>query len=274
MGRKKKEAGIVMAKNDIAIVVGINRYPGLSNLEGPEADAKDFVNWLLNEGQVDKENIQTFISSAYFPPPGEPTEMRVATEAFKVLGDRFETQGPIGRRLYIYLAGHGFIFTIDRGKYSVGTLMANADRSTPKHNIPGVSYANWFWAAQAFDEVVLFMDCCRAEISHAPEYPFPCRDRSAATKKPITTFYGFAAKVWKVSREKPIGDNGQVRGVFTMGLLEGLRGGATRNGRITGTSLKEHVWNFMDRYAPRGERKEASFLNSHDSDGHPDIVFP
>ena len=267
-----------MAKDDHAVVIGVSGYPYLESLQGPAADADDFEAWLLNEGQVDKKNVHKFTSRAYPPPPpADPTERRVATEAFKVLADLFNNNGPIGRRLYLYMAGHGVTFTRDSGSRNVGVLMANATKDQPKHNIPGLSYVDWFGRARAFDELVLFMDCCRAETVNAPPYCFPFRDRVGNTKTEVKTFYGFAAKADKTAFEQPFpSPHGPVRGVFTMGLLSGLRGGAKKNkrGRITGTSLKNYVWKYVDQLLRNNERHEADFLTSHDSSKTPDIEFP
>ena len=38
-----------MATNDYAVVVGINHYPGLSDLKGAENDARAFQDWLVRK---------------------------------------------------------------------------------------------------------------------------------------------------------------------------------------------------------------------------------
>lgn len=46
-------------KEDYAIVVGINHYPGMNPLKGAEQDALNFIEWLKDPkgGDVPKEQI-------------------------------------------------------------------------------------------------------------------------------------------------------------------------------------------------------------------------
>jgi uncharacterized caspase-like protein len=41
-----------MACNDYALVVGISKYPALGDLSGPENDARDFRDWLIEIGRA------------------------------------------------------------------------------------------------------------------------------------------------------------------------------------------------------------------------------
>ena len=248
--------------NDYAVIVGINRYPDLVDLQGPVADAEDFKDWLLNEGQVEKENIFSFISSSYPPPPpAEPTEFRVATQAFKQLGDRVRKGGRIGRRLYIYMSGHGLTFDADLGQQKVAVFMANASDTHLIHHIPCFSYALWFSAARAFDEIVVFIDCCRDNRRNSPEFPFPCKpvfpDTKTTRENRVKLYIGYATQTGDVAREKRIGPGGQMRGIFTMALLAGLRGKARReNGKIKANALEGAVYSFIDDYYEHHDRDE------------------
>jgi hypothetical protein len=53
----------------------------------------------------------------------------------------------VGRRLYLYFAGHGFAPT----DTETALLMANATRTRGGHHIPGRSYAEWFYRAGYFN---------------------------------------------------------------------------------------------------------------------------
>jgi hypothetical protein len=48
-----------MNDKDYAVVVGISKYGSRPNLEGPEADAQAFADWLLSEtgGGLPEDNV-------------------------------------------------------------------------------------------------------------------------------------------------------------------------------------------------------------------------
>ena len=52
---------------DHAVVIGIDTYPGMSNLKGPSNDANAFENWLIdpNGGKVDPNNIDKILTRDY-----------------------------------------------------------------------------------------------------------------------------------------------------------------------------------------------------------------
>jgi hypothetical protein len=232
-----------VAADDRAVVIGINRYPALGDLEGPENDACAFVDWLTaaEGGNVPKDNVSCVLSSQYDPPTelrrAEPT-VRAVQEAFDGLVDHAETMGgKAGRRLYIFMAGHGFARELE----TAALLMANAAKGRTGYHIPGPLYAKVFVQSATFDEVVLFMDCCRERYPQAPVQLPPYELLSA--RRPARHLYGLAAEWSQAARERPSTD-GQVRGVFTEALLAGLWGKARDDqGTITGASLKKYVYN-------------------------------
>ena len=76
-----------------AILVAITRYPGLSNLNGPENDAEDFREWLLDEagGNLDEKHIEVICSSK-FPPvnnPEDPDDANPTEREFKKVLNRW-----------------------------------------------------------------------------------------------------------------------------------------------------------------------------------------
>lgn len=238
-----------MAVNDRAIVVGVKDYPALGNLDGPENDARDFQQWLLDPqgGDVPAANIKRILSSDFGvtanPLDAEPTTMRLE-RAFDELYDLGNNNGgKAGHRLYIYLAGHGFAPSLE----DAALLMANAARGKSGHHISGKTYANWFRQSAFFDEVVLFMDCCREHSARAGVRPTPYD--ALVVGAPARYLYGFATEWSRASRERPIGAGGEVRGLFTTALLAGLRGGATRDaaGQVTAETLA----NFVHSYLPQ-----------------------
>src|SRR5215475_5387322 len=148
-----------MANDDFAVVVGISRYPFISDLKGPENDARNFHDWLLapQGGGVPKQNAKLILSSDFspteIPEDAEPTTERIDRTFGQLVRRGMNNNGCVGRRLYIYLAGHGFAPNVDEA----ALLMANAGLGFYGNHIPGRSYANWFLVAAYFTEVVLFM---------------------------------------------------------------------------------------------------------------------
>src|SRR5262249_52459035 len=160
-----------MAKNptDHAIVAGVNNYPGLSDLNGPVNDALAFQEWLLSDdgGGLDPGNVKTILSPAPFQPDTDPAnwvptseQIAAALRTLQGLGKKLSLGKTIGRRLYIFLSGHGFA----PDKVQPALLTANADSENLYH-VPGRAYAEWFRNRAWFDEVVLMMDCCREQKS-------------------------------------------------------------------------------------------------------------
>jgi hypothetical protein len=240
-----------MANTDWAIVVGVQTYPGLSSLGGPKNDAENFCEWLLdgNGGAVDQANVQLIVT----PPKkhflsakdARPTEekVRLAAEAIQDQANKnlLKTgQKYVGRRLYLYFAGHGFSPRTDQ----TALLMANATKQHvgPPYHWLGDYTANWFWQAGYFDEILLFMDCCR-ENYDVPQVNIPWLPEMAADfKERVKRFYAFATGWTLLSRELP-DQNGTVRGVFTRALVAGLRKEAVEanSNRVTTRSLQKYL---------------------------------
>jgi hypothetical protein len=242
-----------------AIVVGLTHYPTLgeppeppADLKGPGNDADAVAAWLTsaNGGDLPSGNV-TIVKSPDLPPPppppppfGQPSRDEIERAFIKLedisrenvdkgLGRR------IGRRLYVYMSGHGF-----SPKRNQGCLFAaNATARFGYHVYPS-SWVEWFQDAAYFDEFVLWMDCCMNRFSTLP--------LALAPAQPLTSpspagpaFIAFAAqRPLKAVERKFSEDNDKVRGVFTWTLLEGLQGAAAdRYGMVTGRSLADWMRN-------------------------------
>ena len=57
-----RDEGTLVAKDDHAIVVGIDRYPELKSLQGPVKDATAFRDWLTKSAKVPAKNIAMVLS--------------------------------------------------------------------------------------------------------------------------------------------------------------------------------------------------------------------
>jgi len=253
-----------MGANDYAIVVGISKYPALGDLDGPEADARDFHDWLLdpNGGNVAKDNVTLLLSSDYPPAPAQlkakpqMADIEAVFDGYYVKG---KEEATVGDRLYLYFAGHGFAPSLE----DAALLMANAARGMTGYHLAGRKYANWFRQAAFFKEVVLFMDCCREsyQLSAPREVPY----EKLNGDKPATPYFAFATQWARATREGPWGDNGTTRGIFTLALLAGLRGGAAKdaNGQITGEALESFVFNFVRKKFTEWDEKQPSAAEDH-----------
>jgi hypothetical protein len=237
--------------DDWAVVVGIGRYPGFTDLEGPENDARAFRDWLIGRGGVPEDHVQLILSSG-FPAAPRPTDAEPSAEAlekaFDRLFDRAEDNGMrAGRRLYIYLAGHGFEPEVEQA----ALFAANATRHRTGKHLPGKLFADWFRRAGLFDEVLLFMDCCREPCSNERLRRVPYSMMFASDAPELGRWMVAHATKWsRRSREKRMGD--EVRGIFTAALVAGLEGeAADEKGEITDESLGKYLYSHMaDRLTP------------------------
>lgn len=251
-----------MAKNDrdYAVVVGIKTYPAFDKdgpLEGPENDARAVYDWLISAtgGNLPKEQVALIVSSDYAPPAAGPNDARPMINdvhrAFEDLQDKAEQNAKnkkglqVGRRLYIYMAGHGFAPRDDQ----TALLMANAtsDRTGAIYHVLGQYTANWFYKAKYFEEVILLMDCCREnQKDMGLNMSFKDINAPGAVNK-VKRFYGYGTKWSRLSREKDI--DGIRRGVFTAALIKGLAGGAVdpSSGELTARSLSDYLYTVMEK---------------------------
>jgi Caspase domain len=256
---------------DYAIVIGIKDYPAFDNdnpLKGPENDARAFYNWIISPdgGDVPLGNVSLITSSLCGSPFADHrsarpivNEIQTAFTDLQDIAARNSHNGGgyrVGRRLYLYMSGHGFAPTFEE----TGLLMANAtpERVGSTYHVLGQYTADWFFKARCFEEVFLFMDCCREIFpvqgfnKSFKEINFP----SAITQ--VKRFYGLATMWSGVAKEKDI--NGERRGVFTDTLIKGLEGAACNpnNGNLTALSLKNFICTAMN----------------NTSDGHPQLNDP
>jgi hypothetical protein len=273
-----------MAKNvkDYAVIVGIRTYPAFDPdgpLQGPENDAKAFADWVKSPagGNVPAKNVQLIVSSKYTKPATTPesarpmvNDVQKAFEKLQAIAEANAASGKglrTGRRLYIYMAGHGFAPRDDQ----TALLMANATRSRvgPVYHILGQYTADWFFKSKYFEEVLLFMDCCR-EV-----YPVMGLNMSfGETHAPgavdkVKRFYGFATKWSRLSREKNIG--GTSRGVFTATLMKGLEGAAVDpdTGELTARSLSDYLYTNMETLLNADELLNDEIPKEPEIDYHP-----
>lgn len=258
---------------DHAVIVGINSYPAIGPLKGPENDAQAFRKWLMTPagGSVPAAHIRYIISSD-FPEPIRPKDAKPTLDLVDAAFTELAIQafdGKVGRRLYIFLAGHGFSPSVGHGidQNNSALLMANAEKRALGFHIPGQTYAEWFRNAGAFDEIILLMDCCRDDYPNVPVHFPPFNDLKRVDAADVKCFYAFATKWAYKAREKCFDGSPEYRGIFSWLLMKGLEGAAADEGRITGTSLAGYLYEQLPRHDPSGQ--EPRFIYEHDRD----IVF-
>lgn len=246
-----------MEKDDWAIVVGIKNYfdPALSGLQGPENDATEFHKWVVADdgGAVPTGQAKLILSSDYSPPFTSATSamptataIKLAFDHLRSVADENERNGVgrnVGRRLYLFFAGHGFAPASRDDQTALLTAEASVANGQLSH-VVGPYMADVFYHAKFFAEILLFMDCCR-EVMECTQLYMPYDDERASDFYKVLRFYAYGARVAKESREWKMAD-GQFHGVFTRTLLDALRGAAydPRNpSTITAESLRDQLYN-------------------------------
>lgn len=248
-----------MAQEDFGIVVGINDYqdPTYGRLDGACRDAEDFAAWLKSPdgGNVPKENVNPFtkLSDAG---GNEPMLSHLLILLQNMRKRAAAGKKRVGRRLYIFLAGHG-ISPPELDEAGLLTVEAG-DSVTPY--LPGKQSADQFCLSARFEEVVLFMDCCRVTDLLLQRFTLPISEKpDPAAAGKIRRFYAFATALGKTARET---DNaGVVRGVFSRVLLEGLNGAVLpdETGRMSTTQVRTYLEAELRKIKINGEEQTPHF---------------
>lgn len=269
-----------MATDDgyYAIIVGIKYADdALNTLQGPENDARSFCDWVVlpdGGGVPEDDTHRQLILSSSFGGVVEPTAARVvaAFEALDAIANRNGDAGlrrRVGKRLYIYLAGHGF--APSNRDDETGLLVADAKFGDYQQHILGRYCAEWAYKAYYFDEIILFMDCCRTPLHTNPVLNFKPREINAAGFEKVRRLYCFACRWSFKTREREMPPDSSWRGVFTTALLEGLKGAAAdERGRVTAESLYRYLKNFTQCYMSPDERADRSVPKEPDIFYEPD----
>jgi len=244
---------------DFAVVVGVARYPELSaqgvavDLDGPNNDALAVRDWLVDPdgGRLEPANVR-MVRSADFEPldPLDPQPARARIER-ELKWVEQQTEAAAGNRLYLYFSGHGFSPVLEEG----ALFTAEATQTSPEY-VYAHAWMRWFRKAQRFRETVLWMDSCMNYEQSIPVNEVLMRPK-IGTGVPGPAFIALAAQT-KSALEHSMPD-GQVHGVFTWTLLQGLRGGAAdERGRITAESLRNFLYTVMPEFLPASARHSSS----------------
>lgn len=254
-----------MGEKDYAIVVGVSYAdPELNTLQGPLNDAKDFHEWVCSKdgGNVPTKQAKLILSSEV-EGEVEPTADRVneaINELYQIAAENEQKEEgfTVGRRLYLYLAGHG----IAPDQNQTAVLMADATRAKLDLHILGQYSADCIADTGMFGQVLLFLDCCREQPTRVPLLNRKLRERSSSRRHEIVRFYGNASH-WKMTtREHEMEHDGLYHGIFTTALLSALKGAAAnRDGVVTAGALHDYLINFTKCLLTEEERLNPGITN-------------
>jgi uncharacterized caspase-like protein len=265
-----------MAENDFALLIGNSDYGGeLQRLEGPPNDLSAFAQWLADErgAGLKPENILVLADRVGELPDGvrRPCPARwmdVYSQFFEVAEAAGNEQVDGKRRLWMLFAGHGNMPARQFGIDPITACFVPQDWRRRQPNvgwIVPVEYlqlcANMF---EPFDEIVVFMDCCRSETSELrePARPFGITSGGAPPNREFVVIC--AAQADRLAYERPIG--GTVHGVFTASLLDGLKTLRGPGNRLSVGMLLDYVRNAYSRhFADRRTKPEPELLDAESS---------
>lgn len=233
-----------MRPNHYAVVVGIDRYPGIPDkpLQHARNDAIAFYEWLTsaNEGGVPGHNAKLIMATEFEQASKAKRPLRwevidFLTDIHQRVDEIDETEWSQSR-LYIYLAGHGVAPDNGRG----ALLFADARPVYNWGDMLDLDVCGKFYErCRLFKEIILLGDFCRdvdGAIPAVSDLTFgKCYGESRSTRR-VT---GYATSLSEQSGEPedaveaspqiippPPEPKRAARGFFTRAVLEGLRGGA------------------------------------------------
>ena len=236
---------------DHGIIVGIDTYPGISNLKGPCNDAEKFFEWLTDpaKGGADSGNVQ-MVRSSDFDTPNSVSDAHPACSELYQLFRPFAEKALEGThhdgRLFLYVAGHGFADS--QNPDSAALYSAEASIAFPVHLAmqAWASFARLHWV---FDEVILISDACRDSLmlNQVVPPPLPVFPAHANASK-VKHFEGYGAGYNQKAREREF--DGVTRGIFTEAMMDALeKAKPNRLGRVTGSVIKAHIHNVISAKA-------------------------
>jgi hypothetical protein len=224
------------ANRDYAVVIGIEKYRhgGLKPLGGARTDAEEFVTWLKCQyanARFDPKNRDGRIITCISP---DKADWSAVKGAFDELMDKAPNGG---RRLYIFVSGHGFGQTV----HDASVYCSDYRDLTDPACCSITETANWLKFCGRFQEVIVFIDCCR-HYNTSLQARGIFRD-GEQIGSPAAHFYlmscdlGEASEQWKIA--------GEDSGIFSFQLIRALNGkvksAVDSQGKVTAYSLVRHV---------------------------------
>ncbi|WP_262147131.1 caspase family protein [Chryseobacterium foetidum] len=229
--------------NDFAVVIGVSHYKGLTKLQGPGDDAQKFYDWLTGEteGSLPTENCHLILSKE---DPLTPVQDGIDT-AFAHILEGFRSGGKEGRRLYFYFSGHGL--GIDWNETAL--VLPPWTDILRNYALSSSGYLKTLIQCGYFKEVFFFLDCCRNRMVgvNGAQPLFANIKPAAGTAECVSYVFSateFDNKAFEAVIQPGNGsllDNNRTQGLFTTSLMNGLKGAAAENGKVTTTSLTNYL---------------------------------
>lgn len=125
-----------------------------------------------------------------------------------------------GRRLYFYFSGHGATSPEESGD-DVALLLATWSKNLRRFALSSRGYSSELGSAGLFEELVIFLDCCRTAMVRAIGRIPAITYEMTSPRCPTRTFIAYATEAGRTAFERPQGELWQ--GEFTRCLLTILR---------------------------------------------------
>lgn len=197
---------------DFALVVGVDDYPRFRPLRGAVTDARRFHGWLCapDGGGLHPDHARLLVSTA---DPPTPLQDQIDDELEHLLTAARAIGG--GRRLYFHFSGHGAM-SPDASPEDVALLLAKWSRVRARLALSSGAYIGTLTALGVFNEVAVFLDCCRATAEQVVGLP-PTFAPPAGSGARARAFIGYATEAGQSAFEER--DDCRWQGVFTRSLL-------------------------------------------------------
>lgn len=230
------------------VVVGIDHYPAMTNLQLARRDAQSFYDWLLTSG-VPPAHLELVTLPSNIP---APTERRgaipQANQIWEAVYDKMDQVRAavkadpadwVRTRLYFFFSGHGVAPTAR----DASGLAADAGPDHLGNSASIKQLVTHLSSSGDFAELVMIADCCRNRPQPGTQTGAPpWRETTGKKPEDVKVAELYATIFGDPSREPPaVRDFNKERGYFTKAILEGLSGhpGAVRNGEVTTVSLSQ-----------------------------------
>jgi hypothetical protein len=229
------------------VAVGIDRYPGLSNLSSARKDAVAFHAWLQKAGVNDGRLELVCIPDGSDPPAVRAGARPDADAIWEALWDKVEQVRAAVKanpaywsasRLYFFFSGHGIAPTAR----DASGLAANSSLDLPGNSASIKALVEYLLDSGDFAELVMVADCCRNMPQRGTQTGRPPwlkktvkRSEEVKLAQMYATIYGDPAR-----EPRQVRDPDSERGYYTRAILEGL-GGSPLAQRPDGTVTTESL---------------------------------
>ena len=272
-----------------AIIIGIDHYEK-KPLSAAVSDAKGFARYLFSKKlvsasamMIDKfkdEHTEINIDNALQENTAEDNLQLLISDSNNEIADNRDVDKVIDNviqdakkhrakknRLYFYFAGHGIGVSYDKT-----ALCLRFWPNWFNHCISSSDYKSWFINKGVFDEILIFLDCCREYDQNIDaKSPMPDWETPIGDKKAPNVLICNATMYGKLSYE--VGAD-KKRGAFTSFLMDSMNGDADINneGRITSNDLKNHINKNFEAYANKEGKAQKGDAYTQGTNGDEIII--